>query len=94
MIVVAGTLTIAAGRRDEFLGRCRPVVAAARSARGCLDFRQDADLLEPDRVNVYEAWESVDAVEAFRGDGPGADLADAIVDANVHQYEIASDTPL
>jgi len=34
------------------------------------DFVVSADPLEPDRVNVYEQWESDAELEAFRGEGP------------------------
>ena len=66
---------------------------AARAAPGCTAFVVAADPLEPGRVNIYEEWESGDAVEAFRGDGPGEDLSAMIVDAQVARHEIASTGP-
>jgi heme-degrading monooxygenase HmoA len=38
----------------------------AREAPGCLDFAQSPDPLEPDRINVFERWESDAALQAFR----------------------------
>jgi quinol monooxygenase YgiN len=70
MIVVAGSLRVDAEARDGYLEGCREVVAAARDVPGCLDFALSPDLLEPDRINVFERWESTDALERFRGDGP------------------------
>ena len=40
--------------------------ALARAAPGCLDFAQSADQLEPDRINIFERWESDAHLEAFR----------------------------
>lgn len=54
------------------------------------DFHLSADPLQPDRINVFEQWASVDDVEAFRGSGPSGDQAAAIRSAVVHQHEVAS----
>jgi quinol monooxygenase YgiN len=70
------------------------VIEAARSTDGCIDFHLAADPIEPDRINVYEHWETVEAVEAFRGSGPSSDQTAAIHDARMFQYEIASSTKL
>lgn len=88
MIIVAGRLSVQ--NRDEYLSNCEQVIRLARAAPGCLDFSVGADLLEPDRINVYEQWETVADVEAFRGSGPSEAQADAIRDAAVTQFEIAS----
>ena len=45
-----------------------------------------ADPVDPERINVYERWESQEAVEAFRGDGVGNDQAAAIRSASVAEY--------
>jgi quinol monooxygenase YgiN len=43
----------------------------ARAAKGCLDWTLSADLLDPSRANVYEAWSSSEALDAYRAsDGP------------------------
>ena len=43
---------------------------------------------------MFERWETVQAVERFRGAGPSPEQAAAIRDAAVIQFEIASSTPL
>ncbi|MCM6778519.1 antibiotic biosynthesis monooxygenase [Nocardia sp. CDC159] len=85
MLIVAGYLRVT--DRDRCLETCRAVVAAARAAEGCLDYTLGADLVEADRVNVYERWTSRAAVEAFRGAGPGAELAASIVGADVREFD-------
>lgn len=94
MIIVSGPIHVDAEARDAYLASCRPVIEAARQAPGCVDFHLSADPLEPGRINVYEQWETVDAVEAFRGSGPSGDQEAQIRAANVVQHEIATSTPL
>jgi len=90
MVIVAGHLTIPADRRAEYLDACVDVVQAAREAPGCLDFVLSADLLQPDRINVYECWQDAASVETFRGSGPEGGLSELITGAEVNQHEVAS----
>ncbi len=94
MIIVAGPVYVDPIEREAYLDGCVEVVRMAREADGCLDFHLAADPLEPGRINVFERWESVATVEAFRGSGPSDDQQATILDAAVVQYEIASETPL
>lgn len=93
-IIVAGAVYVAASERDSYLRSCHDVIVAARKADGCIDFHLAADPVEPDRINVYEQWKSVTAVESFRGSGPPPEQTAAIRDARVVQYEVASSTRL
>lgn len=92
MIIVSGKLHV--NDRDRYLESCDEVIRLARAAPGCVDFHLSADRLEPDRINVFEQWETVADVEAFRGSGPSDDQSAAIRDAAVDQHEIASTTRL
>ncbi len=94
MIIVAGMLFVDEADRDAYVLGCREVIVTARKSAGCIDFHLAADPIEPGRINVYEQWESVEAVESFRGSGPSSDQAAAIRDARVFQHEIASSTQL
>jgi quinol monooxygenase YgiN len=94
MIIVSGWLRVASESRAAYLVDCRSVVEAARSAPGCVDFSLSPDLLDNERINVFEQWESVEAVEQFRGAGPSEDQQTAIIGAQVSQHEIASSTSL
>lgn len=89
MIVVAGWLKVEPGNRSAYLDGCRAVVEAARQAPGCVDFSIGGDLVDPGRINVFEQWESVEAVERFRGSGPADDQQALIVDAHVEQHTVA-----
>ena len=94
MIIVSGSLPRRPGRARRLPRRLPSVIEQARVAPGCLDFHLSPDPIEPDRINVYEQWESVEAVEAFRGSGPSDEQGDAIRSASVHQHEIASSVAL
>lgn len=93
MIIVSGRIYVRPGAREDFLARSAAAVLQARRTDGCLDFIVAADTIEPDRVNLYEAWESEDALLRFRGDGPGEDLSSSIVRAKVARHIVASSGP-
>ena len=90
MLIVSGYLRVEPSQRDEYLAGCQGLMATARATEGCRDFHLAADPLEADRINVYEEWDSAEAVEAFRGAGPSEEQQVAILDAGVRQHEVAS----
>ena len=90
VIIVSGMLYVDAAVRDAYLADCLETIDLARAAPGCLDFHLAADPLEAERINVYEAWESVEALEAFRGSGPSSSQTAQIRSAQVVQYEVLS----
>ena len=57
---------------------------------GCRNFVVAADPIEPDRVNVYEEWESEEALVTFRRDGQGDDVSSSIVRADVARHVVTS----
>ena len=89
MIIVAGFLEVHPDDREQYLTGCTDVIRAARSTKGCIDFHLSADRLDPGRINVFEQWESVEAVEAFRGAGASDEQQAAILNASVMQHEVA-----
>jgi len=93
MIIVSGRLYVRPGRRDAFLAASLAAVKQVRRTAGCLDFVVAADPIEPDRVNVYEAWETEVALEDFRGAGPSSELSALILRAAVERHHIQSSGP-
>jgi quinol monooxygenase YgiN len=93
MIIVSGRIYVRLGTREVFLTRSGAAVVQARRSWGCRDFVVAADPIELNRVNVYEEWESEEALMAFRGDGPGDDLSSSIVKAEVAKHMVASSEP-
>ena len=94
MVIVAGHIVVDPQQRDDYLSGCVEVVRQARRTAGCLDFALSADLLEPGRVNIFERWESVAAVQAFRGNGPSDEQGAAIRTASVAEYDISDERSL
>ncbi len=92
MLIVAGHLRVT--DRDGYLAACREVVELARATEGCLDFTLGADLVEPDRINVFERWASRTALDAFRGYGTSGDLDAQIVGAEVSEFEYSGEVRL
>ncbi|MGL5818723.1 MAG: putative quinol monooxygenase [Phycicoccus sp.] len=93
MIIVAGSLHVDPAERERYLGLVATVTPRAREAPGCLDFVQAPDPVDPARINVYERWESDDALLAFRGSGGDdedrSEVPD-IVAAGVRKYRISA----
>lgn len=93
MIIVSGRIHVKSGQRDAFVASSREAILAARRAPGCLDFIVAPDPIEPDRVNVYEAWSSDAELEAFRGSGPADEQTKLIERADVARHHVASSGP-
>ena len=94
MVIVAGHITVDPEQRESYLAGSMSVVEEARPADGCLDFVITADLLDPGRVNVFERWESQEALETFRGSGPGNEQGAAMLSVSVAEYDIVDVRPL
>ncbi len=93
MIIVAGSLRVAPDERERYLSAVADVAVQARGAPSCLDFVQAADPLDPERIHIFERWESDEDLQRFRTSGePGApqpDLPD-VLSAQVRKYRIAA----
>ena len=94
MVIVAGHITVDPEQRESYLAGCMSVVQEARWADGCLDFAITADLLDPGRVNLFERWESQEAVKTFRRRGPRNKQRAAMLSVSVAEYDIADVRPL
>ncbi len=94
MVIVSGWLRVAPQDRPGYLAACGAVIEAARATDACLGFYLVPDPLESGMINIFEQWETAEAVERFRQDGPAVDLSAMVVDAHVEQHEIASTTVL
>ncbi|GAA5026536.1 putative quinol monooxygenase [Actinopolymorpha pittospori] len=89
MVIVAGHIVVKPDQRERYLAGCVSVVEQARRAPGCLDFSITADLIDPGRVNIFERWETHEAVTTFRGSGPSEEQGAEMLAASVAEYDIA-----
>lgn len=87
-IIVAGSLIIKSGLRDEFVARSLEDVVLARSNLSCEDFSVSPDPIDPKRVNIFEKWHSKSDLDAFRNAGPETDIFSLVESFDVHEYEI------
>jgi quinol monooxygenase YgiN len=90
MIIVAGQILVEPDQRETYLQSCMEVIERARKAPGCLDFALTADLLTVGRINVFERWESAEAVQSFRGDGPSQKQHAQMISASVSEYDVST----
>ncbi|MEM1088599.1 MAG: antibiotic biosynthesis monooxygenase family protein [Pseudomonadota bacterium] len=88
MIIVIGHLSIKPGERETFIERSLDAVRQARALPSCHDFSVSPDPIDENRVNILEVWESAEALNTFRGEGPGDDLSALITGADVKEHEI------
>jgi quinol monooxygenase YgiN len=90
MIIVAGQILVEPAQREAYLQTCVDVIEQARRAPGCLDFALTADLVTAGRINVFERWESAEAVRSFRGDGPSEEQQAEMISASVSEYDVSA----
>ena len=64
MIVVSGYLIIDPAKRDEALEAIRTCVAATREEDGNVDYRYSTDIDDDTRLNLFEQWETEEAMNA------------------------------
>lgn len=66
MVIIAGHATVDRADRDRYVTAHQDLVSRARQAPGSLDVAITADPLDPERVNVFERWESREHLDAWR----------------------------
>jgi quinol monooxygenase YgiN len=93
MLIVSGRIYVSPGAREKFVTSSAEAVVGARAYPGCRDFVVAADPIDPDRVNVYEEWESEEALLAFRSAGLDSSLSSSIVRAEVARHVVSSSGP-
>jgi len=63
-ILIAGTVDIPGGQRDEALAAAADLMEETRSQKGCSHYVWSADPTLDTRVYVYENWESTEDLAA------------------------------
>lgn len=61
-ILISAQIDLPAEKREEALKTAQPFIDGALSQDGCIHYDWSADLNDPKRVNVFEEWESEDAL--------------------------------
>jgi quinol monooxygenase YgiN len=95
MLIVAGTGYVDPDRRDALLKTLAPAVRQVRTEPGCLDYVIAADPIQPDRVNIFERWESETHLnEHLAGSRQTAQPMPDVRNVEVMRYEISGSGPL
>lgn len=63
-IVIAAQIDLDPAQREEALKSAKPHIDAALAQNGCIHYDWSADGNNPARVNVFEEWESEEALAA------------------------------
>jgi len=61
-ILISGEVDLAAGTRSDALSGARPWVEAALAEAGCAHYTWAADPHLPDRIHVFEHWDSAETL--------------------------------
>jgi len=93
VIIIAGHLRVAASERGQYLAAVGDTAIQARHAPGCQDFVQAADPIDPERINIYERWDTDELLMSFRTSGEESDqppLTPELLGAEVAKYRISA----
>ena len=92
-VIIAGKLYVDPGDRERFIAGHRDVVEQGRRYPGCLDLAISADSAEAGRVNLFEYWESEEALEAWRAVAPAPLVSVDIKDDQALKHEVSATRP-
>ena len=95
MIVLAGTIRVAPGKREAALPHIRAIVAASRAEEGCIAYSFAFDVNDDHLVHIFEVFRDAAAREAHRHMPHMAAWRAAWPDAGIGdrqmtEYEVAS----
>jgi quinol monooxygenase YgiN len=66
MIILAGTIRIAPGKRDEALAPVQTMIQATRAEPGCLSYAFAFDVFDDHLLHIFEVFEDDLALAAHR----------------------------
>lgn len=89
-IIVAGKLILHANVRAEFIAKSIEAIKLARCNDDCLYFCVSPDPIQENRVNIFEKWKSITALNDFRCLGDSDDLFLLVKSFDVNEYEIST----
>ena len=93
MPIIAGHTEVDPDDRDEAVAVMRDQFTRARDAPGRLDLAITADSVDPTRIDNSERWESQEALDTARSNGPGFEQGEAMLSVSVAEYDIADVRP-
>lgn len=98
-ILISAQIDLDPAQRDEALRSARPHIEAALAEKGCIHYDWSACSMNPARVNVFEEWESEEALAAHFKDPAYAGMRDHIgkfglTAAASRKYRVDAEAPV
>jgi quinol monooxygenase YgiN len=93
MVIIAGHGKIDATDRDRYVSAHQDLVSRARRAPGCLDVAITADPLDPARVNIFERWQSIEHLDAWRAVADAPNTGITVGSLDVMMYVVSDVRP-
>lgn len=93
MVIVAGKIYVAPGDRDKHIASFEDMTRRARAYPGCLDVYIVADPIEPGRINIFEQFESEEALEAWRVISNPPEPVTEMLSADVQKHQVTASGP-
>ena len=99
MIIIAGTISIDPSKADQALADAVEMMKATHEEEGNLAYVFSADPITPGRIQLFEKWESADALAAHSASAHMKEFQPkmggwGVKGADILKYEIASEGPL
>ncbi|GLZ47088.1 hypothetical protein Acsp06_32730 [Actinomycetospora sp. NBRC 106375] len=91
MLIIAGHVEVAPDIRDRVVATLADLVRRGRDAPGCLGLAITADSVDPARIDIYERWDSAEALDGWRAVAHAPDIGDVIVADHTRLYDAAGE---
>jgi quinol monooxygenase YgiN len=88
VLVIAGSVRIDAGVRDELIGTAIDVVRELRKQVGCTHVAVSADLEDPSVLHLFQTWDSPAALMANIGSPEIAAIRDVVGKLGIREMSI------
>lgn len=99
MVIVGGTFEVEPSQRAQFIASRDDMTRTSRGEPGCLEYVFAADPIEPNRVVLFERWESQQALDihlaALRAAPPQSSSDDIKpIKASIMIYDVSGERRL
>jgi quinol monooxygenase YgiN len=93
MIILAGCMRLATGKREDALTALEPLIEATRAESGCIAYRVSFDIVDDHLLHIFEVFEDETALSAHRSSGHMAEWQAAvpllgITERDMAQYKV------
>ena len=94
MVILAGSIRIAEGSRDQAIAPINDMVNATRAEPGCIQYAFAFDVLDDHLVRIFEVFQDDAAVAAHRASPHMAVWRGKMAELGVHGRDMSEDQVL